>query len=68
MEKIYQYIENNQKRFVSELFTFLKQPSISSQRSGSADNKGQLFAHIKAVETILKSGETLPMNLKKHLR
>jgi len=145
MEPIYQYIEDNQKRFISELFTLLKQPSISSQRigvqecaellagmmedagiscdilpmggrnnpplvygeisspnakktvliyghfdiqppeplelwdsppfeptirngriyaRGSADNKGQLFAHIKAVEAILKTEKTLPVNLK----
>ena len=145
MDQIYQYIDENQKRFISELFTFLKQPSISSQgvgvedcakllagmmedvgikseilpmggrnnpplvygeitspgaektvliyghfdvqppepleawdsppfeptirdgrifARGSADNKGQLFAHVKAVEAIQKSGETLPVNLK----
>ena len=145
MDQIYQYIDENQKRFISELFTFLRQPSISSQgvgvedcakllagmmedvgikseilpmggrnnpplvygevtspgaqktvliyghfdvqppepleawdsppfepiirdgriyARGSADNKGQLFAHVKAVEAIQKSGETLPVNLK----
>lgn len=145
MNRIYQYIEKNQDRFISELFRLLKQPSISSQgvgieecakllagmmtdvgirpeilpmggrnnpplvygeiivpgatktvliyghydvqppepleawdsppfeptirdgrifARGSADNKGQLFAHVKAVEAILKSGATLPVNLK----
>lgn len=145
MERIYRYIDEQKGRFVSELFTFLKQPSISSQgigvgecasllsgmmkaigiRSeilpmggrnnpplvfgeisspgagktvliyghfdvqppepleewdsppfepeirggriyarGSADNKGQLFAHLKAVEAILKTGNSLPVNLK----
>ncbi|MBW2148375.1 MAG: M20/M25/M40 family metallo-hydrolase [Deltaproteobacteria bacterium] len=145
MERIYQYIDNNSQRFISELFTFLKQPSISSQRigveecagllagmmkeagirceilpmggrnnppmvygeisspgakktvliyghfdvqppepleawdsppfepvirdgriyaRGSADNKGQLFAHIKAVEAIMKTTKDLPVNLK----
>ena len=145
MDKIYQEIESNAQRYIAELFTFLKQPSISSQQigltecarllagmmeavgiraailpmggknnpplvygeihspgarktllvyghfdvqppepldawdsppfeptirdgriygRGSADNKGQLFAHIKAVEAILKSGQQLPLNLK----
>jgi acetylornithine deacetylase/succinyl-diaminopimelate desuccinylase-like protein len=145
VDKIYQYIEDNKDRFLSELFTFLKQPSISSQRvgveecarllssmmeevgikceilpmggrnnpplvygeiaspnakntvlvyghfdvqppepldewnsppfeptirngrifaRGSADNKGQLFAHIKAVEAVLKTEKALPVNLK----
>lgn len=145
MLTIYQYVEQNKDRFIAELFTLLKQPSISSQgigveecakllsgmmkaagiqteilpmggrnnpplvygeiRSpgakvtlliyghfdvqppepldawnsspfepvirngrifarGSADNKGQLFAHIKAVEAIRKTGNTLPVNLK----
>lgn len=145
MEPVYQYIEDNRQRFISELFTLLKQPSISSQgigvkecaellaqmmtdagigceilpmggssnppmvygelsspgarktvliyghfdvqppeplelwdsppfepvirngriyARGSADNKGQLFAHIKAVEAILKTEGALPVNLK----
>jgi acetylornithine deacetylase/succinyl-diaminopimelate desuccinylase-like protein len=145
METIYRYIDDNRDRFISELFTFLRQPSISSQgigvddcaqllagmlsdagiraeilpmggknnpplvygevtspgaektvliyghfdvqppepleawdsppfepvirggrifARGSADNKGQLFAHIKAVEAILKTGGRLPVNLK----
>ncbi len=145
MEHIYEYIENNSQRFISELLTLLKQPSISSQRIGveecarllasmmkdvgirceilpmgglnnppmvygeifspsakrtlliyghfdvqppepleawdsppfepsirngriyarrSADNKGQLFAHIKAVEAIMKTAKGLPVNLK----
>jgi acetylornithine deacetylase/succinyl-diaminopimelate desuccinylase-like protein len=145
VEKIFRYVEQNKDRFIAELFTFLKQPSISSQgigveecakllcrmmqavgiqteilpmggrnnpplvygeiRSpqaektvliyghfdvqppepldawdsppfeptirdgrifarGSADNKGQLFAHLKAVEAIRQSGNALPVNLK----
>ena len=145
MDKIYQYIENNKDRFISELSTLIKQPSISSQQiglwecaklladmmedvgikseilpmggtnnppmvygemlapgakktvlvyghfdvqppepldewesppfeptirdgrifgRGSADNKGQLFAHIKALEAIINSDEQLPVNLK----
>ncbi|MBW2148373.1 MAG: M20/M25/M40 family metallo-hydrolase [Deltaproteobacteria bacterium] len=145
MEQIYKYIDDNSQRFISELNTLLKQPSISSQRigveecarllagmmedvgirceilpmgglnnpppvygeifspgakktvliyghfdvqppepleawdsppfeptirdgriyaRGSADNKGQLFAHIKAVEAIMKTAKDLPVNLK----
>ncbi|RJQ64228.1 MAG: M20/M25/M40 family metallo-hydrolase [Desulfobacteraceae bacterium] len=145
MEAIYKEIERSFDRYIDELFTFLKQPSISSQgigvgdcakllagmmeevgiraeilpmggknnpplvygeiRSpgakktlliyghfdvqppepleawdsppfepvirggriygrGSADNKGQLFAHIKAVEAIMKTEGSLPVNLK----
>jgi acetylornithine deacetylase/succinyl-diaminopimelate desuccinylase-like protein len=145
MKQIYQYIDDNFQRFISELFTLLKQPSISSQRigveecarllakmmedvgirceilpmggrnnpplvygeisspgakktvliyghfdvqppepldqwdsppfdpsirngriyaRGSADNKGQLFAHIKAVEAIMNTAKELPVNLK----
>ena len=145
MEKIFKEIQMNSQRYIDELFTLLKQPSISSQRigvddcakllagmmsdvgiqaeilpmggrnnpplvygerlspgaektlliyghfdvqppepleawdsppfeptirdgriyaRGSADNKGQLFAHVKAVEAILKVQKTLPVNLK----
>jgi acetylornithine deacetylase/succinyl-diaminopimelate desuccinylase-like protein len=31
---------------------------------GSADKREQLYAHPKAVEAILSTGETLPVNLK----
>ncbi len=31
---------------------------------GSADDKGQMFAHIKAVEALLQSGHGLPVNVK----
>ena len=31
---------------------------------GSADNKGQLFTHVKGLEAILKSDGTLPINVK----
>jgi acetylornithine deacetylase/succinyl-diaminopimelate desuccinylase-like protein len=31
---------------------------------GSADNKGQIFAHIKGLEAIIKSNGTLPVNVK----
>ena len=27
---------------------------------GATDDKGQLFAHIKGIETVLKTGSTLP--------
>ncbi len=145
MEKIYSYIDEHSQRFIDELATFVKQPSISSQGigieecaklliqmmeevgigyeampmggdtnppliygeltsprasktlliyghydvqppepleawdsppfeptirngrmygRGTADNKAQMFAHIKAVEAILKTGGTLPVNLK----
>jgi len=145
MEKIYGEIESNVERYITELFTLLKQPSISSQgvgvedcarlladmmadagidteilpmedrgnhpvvygeisspdaektvliyghfdvqppdpleqwdsppfeptirngriyARGVADNKGQLFAHIKAVEAIMNTQKTLPVNLK----
>ena len=145
MENIYKTIDDNSERYLEELFTLLKQPSISSQRigvedcakmlsgmmedvgiraeilpmggknnpplvygeilspgaektiliyghfdvqptdpleawdsppfeptirdgrifcRGSADNKGQLFAHVKAVEAVLKSEGSLPVNLK----
>ncbi|HIJ55936.1 MAG TPA: M20/M25/M40 family metallo-hydrolase [Deltaproteobacteria bacterium] len=145
MENIYREIDSNSERYLEELFTLLKQPSISSQGvgvedcakllagmmedvgirteilpmggknnpplvygellspgaektvliyghfdvqptdpleawdsppfeptirdgrifcRGSADNKGQLFAHVKAVEAILKTEGSLPVNLK----
>lgn len=31
---------------------------------GSSDDKGQIFMHVKAVESYLKSGEKLPVNIK----
>jgi acetylornithine deacetylase/succinyl-diaminopimelate desuccinylase-like protein len=31
---------------------------------GAADDKGQLFAHVKAIESYLKSGRALPVNVK----
>lgn len=31
---------------------------------GAADDKGQLFAHVKALESYLKSGRALPVNIK----
>ena len=31
---------------------------------GASDDKGQMFIHIKAVESILKSGDPLPVNIK----
>jgi acetylornithine deacetylase/succinyl-diaminopimelate desuccinylase-like protein len=43
------------------------EPAIRDGRifgRGSADNKGQLFAHIKALEAILNSDEQLPVNIK----
>jgi len=145
MKKIFSEIDRNFERYLQELFTFIRQPSISSQRigvedcakllagmmadagirpeilpmggatnpplvygeiaspgarktlliyghydvqppepldawesppfeptirngriyaRGSADNKGQMFAHIKAVEAILKTEGALPVNLK----
>ncbi|HIJ54730.1 MAG TPA: M20/M25/M40 family metallo-hydrolase [Deltaproteobacteria bacterium] len=145
MDRIYSYINEHSQRFIDELATFVKQPSISSQGigiedcatlltqmmeevgigyevmpmggdtnppliygelsspgasktllvyghydvqppepldawdsppfeptirngrmygRGTADNKGQMFAHLKAVEAILKTGGTLPVNLK----
>jgi len=145
MEKIYKEIDRNSERYIQELFTLLRQPSISSQGigvaecatllagmmedagiraeilpmggpnnpplvygeikspgaektllvyghydvqppepldawdsppfeptirdgrifcRGSADDKGQLFAHVKAVEAILKTERSLPVNLK----
>ncbi len=145
METIYKEIDRNSERYLQELFTLLRQPSISSQGvglkecaellagmmedvgiraeilpmggpnnpplvfgeitspgvektlliyghydvqppepldawdsppfeptvrdgriycRGSADNKGQLFAHVKAVEAILRTEGSLPVNLK----
>ncbi len=145
MENIYKTIDDNSERYLEELFTLLKQPSISSQGigvedcakllagmmedvgiraeilpmggknnpplvygeilspgaektiliyghfdvqptdpleawdsppfeptirdgrifcRGSADNKGQLFAHVKAVEAVLRTEGSLPVNLK----
>ncbi|MBW1962509.1 MAG: M20/M25/M40 family metallo-hydrolase [Deltaproteobacteria bacterium] len=145
MEQIYSYIDKYSQRFIDELATFVKQPSISSQGvgiedcatllthmmeeagisyeimpmggdtnppliygeltsaaasktlliyghydvqppepldawlsppfeptirngrmygRGTADNKAQMLAHIKAVEAILKTGRQLPINLK----
>jgi len=145
LEEIYSYIDGHSQRFIDELATFVKQPSVSSQGigiedcatlltrmmevvgikyevmpmggdtnpplvygeltspgasktlliyghydvqppepleawdsppfvptirngrmygRGTADNKAQMFAHIKAVEAILKTGGTLPVNLK----
>ena len=43
------------------------QPTIRNGRiygRGSADNKGQFFAHFKAIESVLKTGERLPVNVK----
>jgi acetylornithine deacetylase/succinyl-diaminopimelate desuccinylase-like protein len=31
---------------------------------GTGDNKGQLFAHVKAVESVLRAAGTLPVNVK----
>ena len=31
---------------------------------GAADDKGQVFMHIKAIEAHLKQGGTLPLNIK----
>ena len=31
---------------------------------GTADNKAQMFAHIKAVESIVRTGSEIPLNLK----
>ncbi len=31
---------------------------------GSSDDKGQMFAHVKAVESLLQTGGTLPVNVK----
>jgi acetylornithine deacetylase/succinyl-diaminopimelate desuccinylase-like protein len=43
------------------------EPTIKDGRlwgRGTGDNKGQLFAHLKAVEAILKTKQKLPVNLK----
>ena len=43
------------------------EPTIRNGRMygrGTADNKAQMFAHIKAVEAILRTGGTIPVNLK----
>ena len=43
------------------------QPTIRNGRiygRGSADNKGQFFAHFKAIESVLKVNGKLPMNVK----
>ncbi len=43
------------------------EPTIRDGRiwgRGTGDNKGQLFAHLKAVEAILKVNTTLPLNVK----
>ena len=145
MDRIYKYIDNHTDRMLNELFTLLKQPSVSSQglgintcakllsemmnkvgiqtriltmggpnnpplvfgellspgahktmliyghfdvqptdplsewdsppfepavrderiyARGASDNKGQLFAHIKAVEAILNTQKHFPVNLK----
>ena len=43
------------------------EPAIRNGRMygrGTADNKGQMFAHLKAVEAIVKTGSRLPVNLK----
>ena len=31
---------------------------------GTADDKGQIFIHLKAIEAFLKNGGTLPVNIK----
>jgi acetylornithine deacetylase/succinyl-diaminopimelate desuccinylase-like protein len=43
------------------------EPTIRNGRMygrGTADNKGQMFAHLKAVEAVLRTGRKLPVNLK----
>ena len=43
------------------------EPTIRNGRMygrGTADNKGQMFAHLKAVEAIMKTGNRPPLNLK----
>ena len=43
------------------------EPTIRDGRiygRGTGDNKGQLFAHLKAIEAILKVGKKLPVNVK----
>ncbi len=43
------------------------EPTIRNGRMygrGTADNKGQMFAHLKAVEAVLRTGSRLPVNLK----
>ncbi|MCS7177152.1 MAG: dipeptidase [Candidatus Kapabacteria bacterium] len=43
------------------------EPSIRDGRiyaRGATDNKGQFFAHVKAIETLLNSDERLPLNVK----
>jgi acetylornithine deacetylase/succinyl-diaminopimelate desuccinylase-like protein len=43
------------------------QPTIRNGRiygRGSADNKGQFFCHLKAVEAVLKNNGQLPLNVK----
>ena len=142
MHEIFRYVDRNRERFLGELFTLLRQPSISAQNVGVAecatllksqleaigiaaqvlpttghpvvfgevkapgakrtiliyghydvqppdplelwhtppfeptikdgriwgrgtgDNKGQFFAHLKAVEAILKTAGRLPVNVK----
>jgi acetylornithine deacetylase/succinyl-diaminopimelate desuccinylase-like protein len=142
MQDIFRYVDQHRERFLSELFTLLRQPSISTQNVGVAecaqllkgqveavgvparilptgghpvvygelsapgakrtiliyghydvqppeplelwhtppfeptirdgriwgrgtgDNKGQFFAHIKAVEAVLKAAGRLPVNVK----
>ena len=142
MQQIFEYIDRNRERFLQELFTLLRQPSISAQNQGVAecaellrsqlaaigvparvlptaghpvvfgelkspgakqtvliyghydvqppdpldqwksapfdptirdgriwgrgagDNKGQLFAHVKAVEAVLRTASALPVDVK----
>ena len=43
------------------------EPTIRDEKifaRGATDDKGQLFLHIKAVETLLELGEKLPVNIK----
>ena len=142
MKDVFQYVEANQERFIAELLTLLRQPSISAQNvgvtecaelvrrfmseagvdarliptagypvvygqvlapgaartvliyghydvqppepleewktppfepslrngriyaRGAGDNKGQMFAHLKAVEAVLRTRGRLPVNVK----
>jgi len=59
MEQIYSYIDGNSQRFIDELATFVKQPSISSQGIGIEDCANLLTQMMEAVGI---SYEVLPMD------
>ena len=58
MDKIYAYIDENSRRFIDELATFVRQPSISSQCVGIEDC-ARLLAGM--MESVGIRAEFLPM-------